>query len=94
MTVAQPPTTQLGNAGVVLQRGKHIMQRLAGGHMHAHIATGHHGYSQFLSQCLQGKVALHLVVAQQVTHTQPQALLTQPLELQTVGIIVFVIIVG
>ena len=91
LAIAQPPPAQLGDAGIVMQRSEHVMQRLAGGHVHTHIAAGHHGNGKLMSQRLQREVALHLIVAQQVTHAQPKALLAQPLELQAIGVTVLVI---
>ena len=79
LAVAQAPPAQLRDAGVVVQRGEHIVQRLARGDVHAHIAAGHHGNIQLLRQSVQREVAPHLVVAQQVADAQPQTVLAQPL---------------
>ena len=85
LAVTQAPATELLDAGVVLQRREHVVQRFARCNMHAHIAAGHQRNGQRLRHGLQGLVAAHLVVAQQVAHAQPEAIAAQPLELQAVG---------
>ncbi len=66
LAVGQPAAPQLADAGVVAQGGEHIVQGLARGLVHLHIAAGHHGDAQFAGHAVQGEVAHHLVVAQQV----------------------------
>ena len=68
LTVTQTPSAQLLNAGVVVQGGEHVMQRFAAGNVHAHIATGHHRDCKILCQRVQLEVALHFIVAQQMSN--------------------------
>ena len=68
LAVTQTPSAQLLNAGVVVQGGEHVVQRFAAGNVHAHIAAGHHGDCKLLCQRVQLQVALHLIIAQQMSN--------------------------
>ena len=51
LAVGQAAASQLGDAGVVPQRGEDVVQWLAAGTVHLHVAAGHHGNAQVAGQC-------------------------------------------
>ena len=85
LAVGQPPPAQLLDTGIVAQGGEHIVQGLAPGRVHLHIAAGHHRHTQFAGQFVKAQVALHLVIAVQVRQPQPDPPLAQARQLGPVG---------
>ena len=85
LAVAGPSPTQLLDAGVVPERAEHVVQGLACGGVHLHVAAGHQGQAGLPGQPAQGLVATHFVVAQQVADPQPYPPPAQAGQLQPVG---------
>ena len=92
LAVGSASAAQLLNTGIVSQGAENIVQWLARGAVHLHIAAGDHWQYGRRCQLAQRLVTRHFVIAQQVVDPQPYAALAQSSQLQTPGAVAIVVL--